>query len=83
MPFPIPKRYVWHSTKKRYFQNIGINGAHIYYGSMKTNEEICLAISKMLDQIISVHIPSRFYVDRVSFDNVNRHLDYLGIIRNV
>lgn len=83
MPVPIPKRYVWNTTRKKYFQNIGANGTHIYHGSLKTNEDISTAISNMLDLVIVAHIPSRFHVDRSAFDTLNKQLDYLNIIQSI
>ena len=68
---------------KKYFQNIGANGTHIYHGSLKTNEDISTAISNMLDLVIVAHIPSRFHVDRSAFDTLNKHLDYLNIIQSI
>ena len=83
MPFPIPERYVWDTKRKTYVQNIGANGTHIYWGSLKTNEEFRKAVSSMLDQVVTDHIPKRFYVDREAFDAINARLDYLAIVQDV
>ena len=83
MPIPIPNRYTWNAKRKIYVQNIWANGAHIYWGSLKTNEEFRKAVSGMLDQVITDHIPKRFYVDRETFDAINAHLDYLTIVQDV
>ena len=48
---------------------------------MKTNEEIRKATDEMLTWIIKDFLPKRYYVDRSCFDNLNRHLDYLGILK--
>lgn len=83
MPTPIPERYVWDTKRKIYVQNIGVNGTHIYCGSLKTNAEFRKAVSDMLDQVVTDHIPKRFYVDREAFDAINAHLDYLAIVQDV
>ena len=83
MPIPIPERYVWNTKRKIYVQNIWANGAHIYWGSLKTNEEFREAVSSMLDQVVTYHIPKRFDVDREAFDAINAHLDYLSIVQDV
>lgn len=82
LPVPIPKRYVWNTSKKLYVQNICANGTHIYWVSLKTNEEFREAVSNMLVQVITDHIPARFHVDREAFDAINGHLDYLTIIQD-
>ena len=82
-PIPIPERYVWSTKRKIHVQNIGANGTHIYWGSLKTNEEFREAVSSMLDQVITDHIPKRFYVDREAFDTINAYLDYLAIVQDI
>ncbi|MGN0979219.1 MAG: hypothetical protein ACI4PT_02710 [Candidatus Avoscillospira sp.] len=82
MPIPIPKKYVWYTSRKIYVQNICASGTHIYWGSLKTNEEFHDAVSNMLDQVITDHIPERFHVDREAFDATNKHLDYLTIVQD-
>ena len=83
MPIPIPERYVWNTKQKIHVQNIWTNGTHIYWGSLKTNEEFREAVSSMLDQVITDHIPKRFYVDREAFDTINAYLDYLAIVQDI
>ena len=83
MPIPIPERYVWDTKRKIYVQNIGANGTNIYWGALKTNAEFRKAVSDMLDQVVTDHIPKRFYVDREAFDAINAHLDYLTIVQDV
>ena len=83
MPIPIPERYAWNTKRKIHVQNIWANGAHIYWGSLKTNEEFRKAVQSMLDQVVTDHIPKRFYVDREAFDAINAHLDYLAIVQEV
>lgn len=83
MPISTPKRYVWNTRRKTYVQNICANGTHIYCGSLKTNEEFRKAISSMLEQVITDHVPTDFYVDRAAFDTNNDHLDYLTIVQDV
>ena len=83
MPIPIPERYIWNTKRKIYIQNIRANGTHIYCGSLKTNEKFREAVSNMLDQVITDHIPKRFYVDREAFDAINARLDYLAIVQDV
>jgi hypothetical protein len=74
---------VWNTKRKIHVQNIGVNGTHIYWGSLKTNEEFREAVSSMLDQVITDHIPKRFYVDREAFDTINAYLDYLAIVQDI
>lgn len=82
LPVPLPKRYVWTTTKKPLVQNIGANGTHLYLGNLKTNEEIRKAVANMLGQLITDHIPSRFHVDKEAFEIINKHLDYLNVIQD-
>ena len=83
LPNPIPKRYVWKTTRKILVQNIQANGTHFYLGNLHTNEEISCKATMMLNQIISDHIPNRFYVDVESFLIINANLDYLKIIQEL
>lgn len=80
LPIPIPERYNWRTKRKVCVQDICANGTHFYFGTLKTNEEIRAAMVDMLNQVVADHIPKRFHVDRDSFDILNKHLDYIGII---
>ena len=81
LPKPAVERYIWNSPKKVFLYDVHANGTHFYTGNMKTNEELREAIDEMLTWIIKDFLPKRYYVDRSGFDNLNRHLDYLGIIK--
>lgn len=83
LPLPIPKRYVWKTTRKTLVQNIQANATHFYLGNLRTNEEISCKVTMMLDQIMFDHIPTRFYVDIESFLTINANLDYLKIIQEL
>ena len=83
MPLPFPKRYVWNSKRRLFCQNICVNGAHVYLGTLKSNEKIREAVSNMLDQVICDHIPHQFYVDREAFDTLNPYFDYLRVIEGL
>lgn len=83
LPVPIPKRYVWQTTKKVFVQDINANGTHFYLGNINTNEEICHKATIMLNQVILDHIPSRFFVDTEPFYTINHNLDYLKIIKEL
>lgn len=82
LPVPYPKHYVWTTTRKYSVQNIGANGTHIYWRNLKNNAQIREAVDKMVTQITTEHIPSRFHIDREAFDAINEHLDYLSILRS-
>ena len=45
-----------------------------------TTEDIRSKTTEMLDNIIKIHIPKRYFVDREAFDTINSHLDYRGIL---
>lgn len=81
LPRPAVERYVWSSPRKAFLYDVNANGTHFYTGNMKTNEEIREAADEMLTGMIKDFLPKRYYVDRAGFDNLNRYLDYLGIIK--
>ena len=81
LPRPAVERYIWSSPRKAFLYDVHANGTHFYAGNMTDNEEIQGAADEMLTWIIKDFLPKRYYVDRSVFDNLNRHLDYLGIIR--
>lgn len=81
LPRPAVERYIWYSPRKAFLYDVHANGTHFYTGNMKTNEGIRKATDEMLTWMIKDSLPKRYYVDRSGFDNLNRHLDYLGIIR--
>ncbi len=80
LPKPEVERYIWNSPRKAFLYDVNANGTHFYIGNMKTNEEIREATDDMLTWMIKDFLPKRYYVDRSSFDNLNHHLDYLGIV---
>jgi hypothetical protein len=75
------ERYVWYSPRKAFLRDVNANGTHFYIGNMKSNEDIQKATDDMLTWMIKDFLPKRYYVDRSSFDNLNRYLDYLGILK--
>lgn len=81
LPRPAVERYIWSSHRKVFLYDVHANGTRFYTGNMKTNEEIREAADEMLTWMIKDHLPKRYYVDRSGFDNLNCHLDYLGIIK--
>ena len=81
LPKPMVERYIWYSPRKAFLRDVYASGTHFYTGNMKTNEEIRKATDDMLTWMIKDALPKRYYVDRSGFDNLNRHLDYLGIIK--
>ena len=81
LPKPMVERYIWSSPRKAFLRDVHASGTHFYTGNMKTNEEIQKATDDMLTWMIKDALPKRYYVDRSGFDNLNRHLDYLGIIK--
>ena len=56
------------------------NGTHFYISDSMTTEDIRSKTTEMLDNIIKIHIPKRYFVDREAFDTINSHLDYRGIL---
>ena len=83
LPLPFPNKYVWTTTRKHLTQNICANGTHIYLGTLKNNDDIRHAVATMLDQVITDHIPARFYVDKAAFEATNGYLDYMKIIQDL
>ena len=81
LPRPAVERYIWSSPRKAFLYDVHANGTHFYTGDMKTNEEIREAADEMLTWMIKDFLPKRYHVDRSGFDNLNRHLDYLEIIK--
>ena len=81
LPRPAVERYIWNSPRKVFLYDVNANGTRIYTGNMKTNEEIREATDDMLTWMIKDHLPKQYHVDRSGFDNLNRHLDYLEIIK--
>lgn len=81
LPRPAVERYIWSSPRKTFLYDVHANGTHFYTGDMKTNEEIREAADEMLTWMIKDFLPKRYHVDRSGFDNLNRHLDYLEIIK--
>lgn len=81
LPRPAVERYIWNSTRKVFLYDVNANGTHFYIGNMKTNREIQCATAEMLTWVVRNYVPKRFYADRDSFDTLNTHLDYLGIMK--
>jgi len=82
LPRPKIKKYSWRSKQKICVCNISANGAHFYVNTKMRNVDIQTKMSKMLDWMISDHIPSRFYVDKDAFDTVHRYIDYKSILKS-
>ena len=81
LPRPVVERYIWNSPRKTFLYDVNPNGTHFYTGNMKTNEEIRKAVGEMLTWMVKDFLPKRYLVDRSGFDNLNRHLDYQGIMK--
>ncbi|MBR2869688.1 MAG: hypothetical protein IKB88_11590 [Clostridia bacterium] len=81
LPYPKVERYHWNSKNRIFLYNVMANGTRFYVDKNISNSEIQTKIFEMLDWIIKDLIPKRYYVDRATFDAVNMHVDYLGIIK--
>ena len=82
LPTPPRKRYIWKSGKKIFFHNVSANGTHFYVNEKTPNSNIQTRVAEMLNGVIKEHIPTRYYVDTVAFDNTNPVLDYRKIMDN-
>lgn len=81
LPIPAAERYIWNSPRKTFLYDVNTNGTHFYTGNMKTNEEIRKAVGEMLAWMVKDFLPKRYLVDKSGFDNLNRYLDYQGIMK--
>ena len=83
LPYPEINRYSWLGRRKVVLRNVMTNGTHFYVDSKMDNADIQDRMVDMLDWIIKEHIPSRFYVDRNTFDTIRNSIDYLEIMNKM
>ncbi len=82
LPASPKQRYIWRTSKKTFLCDMHSNGMHFRVNESMSNYDIQYEIADMLNSIIKEQVPKKYYVDRQAFDNVNRKIDYLGIINN-
>lgn len=73
-------RYIWLSNQKWFLCNQNILDYHFRMKPTDTNEIIKAKIILLLEEIIKEFIPSKYYVDRDAFDNVNKLIDYESLL---
>ena len=73
-------RYRWGSCQKTFIRNIFANSTHFRINDLSNNEAIQKEIADMLDSTISAHVPNRFFVDRETFDNTYKFINYSEMI---
>lgn len=83
LPTPQKQRYRWLSSRKTFLYDISANGTHFYVNDKMQNKDIQTRTSQMLNDVIKVHIPKRYYVDKSVFDNINEHVDYRAIMEGI
>jgi hypothetical protein len=73
-------RYSWRSTQKWFFEDQGLGGWHFRLDSKYSNEDIRMKINSWLENLITAHLPKKYYVDKEAFCNINGFMDYKSLI---
>ena len=73
-------RYHWRSTQKWFLENQSVAGYHFRLEEKDSSEAIRAKIHLWLDGMIRELVPSKYYVDRESFDNIDSIVDYSKLV---
>lgn len=81
LPEPPRKKYYWIHGRKIFLHDSMINGFHFYVSDEMNNEKISQKICEMLSGLEKLEDIKRYYVDRRTFDNTYKYLDYKTIMK--
>lgn len=74
-------RYIWRSNQKWFLCNQNILGYHFMIKPTDTNDIIKKRVFSFLEGIIKEFIPSKYYVDREAFENINKLINYESLLK--
>ena len=74
--------YHWKSNNKWFLERQSISGYHFHINDNDSSEEIRVKIHFWLNSLIEKHVPSKFYVDRQSFDTIDSMIDYSQLTKS-
>lgn len=72
---PRTQRYVWKSTKKKFLQNMQLNGYHFYIGNIKSGDELKAKIIGIVTDFSTELRKKRYYADLEAFTNTISLID--------
>lgn len=72
------QRHIWNTDKKDFLYETYANGLHCNYNNI--NKKIHEVLSDMVDDVSRIFFP-KMYVDRETFDIMNKACDYSKIIK--
>lgn len=77
---PRTTRYRWKSSKKKFLQNMQLNGYHFYIGNIKTGEELSDRLHDLVYGFSEELKKKRYYADLDAFDNLTPFVDYSKLL---
>lgn len=83
LPVTKIQRYSWRGTRKHFVYNILVNGTHFYVDENMSNESIQSQMFEMLNYVINLHVPKKFFVDRDAFDNTYKYMNFKEINKEI
>lgn len=76
-------RYVWHTTRKVFLENQGVNGMHFYLGDLRDNPDVVKNLDRIMNQLkeIVLDYNKSYYIDLEAYNTIKGNIDYLNIYK--